>query len=273
MARDLFIVIFSKDRACQLDSLLRSLRDNFRGQHSGITVLYKATAPAYANGYEKLKQFSGNDTISWQQEKSFQNDAARILNGLDPDSLVMFLVDDDSMFRPCVLDEILDAFTDEHLFISLRVSRAYKADTPPKFLRTDTFLEWKWNFSKRRWVTWNYPFSIDGNIFHAKHIQKIISKIIFEAPNSFEGRMHAFRHHWWVKRIKKALTPLEPAVFNNPLNKVQVESDTWHGDVSAASLNEAFLSGMRINNAALYSARPDATHYSVAVSLEKGGAQ
>lgn len=273
MARDLFIIIFSKDRACQLESLLRSVRDHFRSAYLSITVLYKATSPAFNNGYELAKKTCVCDKVAWRPEQSFQNDVAAICGALAPESLVMFLVDDDVVFRPCMLEGVLDAFTDEYLFVSLRASRAYSSDMPPEFITSEPYLEWKWNYSKRRWVTWNYPFSIDGNIFHAAHISKIVRKISFEAPNSFEGRMHTCRHHWWVKRIKKGLALLDAVVFNNPLNRVQAESETWHNNVSTESLNEAFLSGMRINNAVLYSARPDATHYSVAVSLEKGKAQ
>jgi len=273
MARDLFIVIFSKDRACQLDSLLRSLRDNFRVPCRGITVLYKATGPAFTDGYEKLMQYTAGERVTWRKEQSFGGDVLDMVCNLAGESLCMFLVDDDIMHRPLALGPVLDVFTDEHLFVSLRASRAYGRDIPPGFITTEPYLEWQWNYSKKKWVTWNYPFSIDGNIFHAAHINRIVRKISFEAPNSFEGRMHTYRHHWWVKRIKKGLAPLDAVVFNNPLNRVQAESETWHNNVSTESLNEAFLSGMRINNAALYSARPDATHYSVAVSLEKGKAQ
>jgi hypothetical protein len=267
---DLNIIIFSKDRACQLDSLLRSLRDHFHAPHAGITILYKATGPAFSEGYNRLMKHVAVDGVQWRTERIFPDDVAAICNRLGAESLLMFLVDDDVVYRPCALDPILDAFTDEHLFISLRASRVYTADAAPEFLRTEPYLEWKWNYRKRGCVTWNYPFSCDGNIFHAKHIKKIISKITFEAPNSFEGRMHTCRHAWWVKRIKKALAPMDAFVFNNPLNKVQAEGETWHENVSPESLNDAFLSGMRINNAALYRARPDGTHYGVTVLLEGG---
>jgi hypothetical protein len=269
MLRDLHIIIFSKDRACQLESLLRSVRDHFHSAYLPITILYKATSPAFNNGYELAKKASVCDNVAWRPEQSFQNDVAAICGVPAPESLVMFLVDDDVMFRQCSIDSVLDAFSDEHLFISLRASRTYPADEQPEFITTGPYLEWQWNYSKKKWITWNYPFSVDGNIFHAAHISKIIRKISFEAPNSFEGRMHTYRHHWWVKWIKKALAPLDAAVFNNPLNRVQAESETWHNNLSPESLNKAFLSGMRINNAALYSARPDATHFDAGISFSK----
>jgi hypothetical protein len=267
MARILTIVIFSKDRACQLDSLLRSIRDNGRGPCTGITVLYRATTAAFAAGYDVCMRRDIIDNVEWRQEKIFQDDVRDIVGRMDDDSLVMFLVDDTIMFRPCVLGKVIDAFTEKHLFVSVRTSRTYPSDTQPEFLKTGEFLEWKWNYSRRKWVTWNYPFSVDGNIFHACHMKKVVKKVVFSAPNSFEGRMHTYRHAWWIKRISLALALPEAAVFNNPLNRVQSEGETWHENIAAEYLNDRYLSWMQIDNSVLYSATPIATHYAVPLSF------
>jgi hypothetical protein len=263
----LFVVIFSKDRACQLDSLLRSLRDHFCAQTGGITVLYRATTEAFRSGYDALIKRSTIKGITWRCEKSFSDDVGDIVGGLGNDSLVMFLTDDAVMFKPCALDPVLAVFTGRHLFVSLRASRTYAEDTPPEFIAKGAYLEWKWNYSKRRWVTWNYPFSVDGNIFHARHLRKVVGRISFKAPNSFEGRMHAYRHTWWVKRIPYALAAEEAVVFNNPLNRVQTEGRTWHRNVTAEYLNERYLGGLEIDNSELYRAVPSATHFAVPVSF------
>jgi hypothetical protein len=269
MAPNLDIVIFSKDRACQCDSLLRSIRDNFGSPYASLTVLYKTSSPRFQNGYDLLAVRPVLDRAVLRQEHAFYEDVAGLCNGFDDASLVMFLVDDDVVFRPCDISAAVGVFTDEHLFISLRASRSYAGDVAPRFLSDGPYLEWKWNYHTRSWVTWNYPFSVDGNIFHANHIKKIIRKIAFDAPNSFEGRMHTSRHAWWIKRIKKALALPEAAVFNNPLNRVQTESRTWHSDVSAEAMNDYYLNGMSIDNAALYAARPGATHHAVELSFVK----
>jgi hypothetical protein len=269
MSRDLNIVILSKDRACQVLSLLQSLRDHFNAPCTGITVLYRATSPAFAAGYELARGETAADGLRWQQEQSFRGDVAALCSRLDDEALAMFLVDDDIVHREAPLGGVLGAFTKNHLFVSLRASRAYGCDTPPEFIVADPYLEWKWNYSKRKPVTWNYPFSIDGNIFHAAHIKKIIREISFAAPNSLEGRMHAYRHRWWVKRIKKALAPLDAVVFNNPLNRVQAEGETWNAGVSPDEINRAFLGGMRIDNPRLYAARPTATHFDAGLHFVK----
>jgi hypothetical protein len=265
--RPIFIVVFSKDRACQCDSLLRSLRDHFRAQTAGITVLYRATTAAFRSGYDMLMRRSIIKGITWRPEKTFPDDVRDIVGGFGNDSLVMFLTDDAVIFKHCVLDRVLDVFTDKHLFVSLRASRTYAEDTPPEFIAHGAYLEWKWNYSRRKWVTWNYPFSVDGNIFHARHLKKVVGKISFKAPNSFEGRMHAYRHTLWVKRIAYALAAAEAVVFNNPLNRVQTEGRTWHKNVTAEYLNERYLAGLEIDNGELYRAAPSATHFAVPVSF------
>lgn len=263
----LHLIILSKDRACQLDSLLRGIHDHFLVPYEGITVLYRATTAAFEAGYDALAKRRICDTITWRPEKGFSLDVRDIIGALGDDSLVMFLVDDTIVFRPCVLDKALAAFTDKHLFISLRASRSYPADVPPEFITDGDFLEWKWNYSRWKWVTWNYPFSVDGNIFHAGHIKKVVKKISFEAPNSFEGRMHTYRHAWWIKRIARALALPDAVVFNNPLNRVQAEGETWHNNVQVEYLNDKYLAGMQIDNSVLYRAKPSATHYAVPLSF------
>jgi hypothetical protein len=269
LEHSLCLIIFSKDRACQLDSLLRSVRDHFKYPLSCITVLHRSTSPEFAKGYEALANRNIIDKIAWRQENMFSDDVRHLLSGLRDDSLVMFLVDDTIVFRECVLDQAIDAFTGKHLFISLRASRTYSADTQPEFVTDDPFLEWKWNYSRRKWVTWNYPFSIDGNVFHACNVKKLVERISFEAPNSFEGRMHTYRHAWWIKRIARALALPEAVVFNSPLNRVQAEGETWHTNVTTEFLNGEYLSGMQIDNGALYRAVPDATHFAVPISFVK----
>ncbi|HMD67404.1 MAG TPA: hypothetical protein VKF42_00900 [Chitinivibrionales bacterium] len=143
MSRDLNIVILSKDRACQVLSLLQSLRDHFNAPCTGITVLYRATSPAFAAGYELARGETAADGLRWQQEQSFRGDVAALCSRLDDEALAMFLVDDDIVHREAPLGGVLGAFTKNHLFVSLRASRAYGCDTPPEFIVADPYLEWK----------------------------------------------------------------------------------------------------------------------------------
>jgi hypothetical protein len=199
-------------------------------------------------------------TIAWNPQQDFRADLNSMLGAISDDGYLMFLVDDDVIFRPIDAALLLGAFGKEHLFISLRCSRTYEKDPLPELRRTDTFLEWQWNCHKGGTTCWNYPFSLDGNIFRAATIKRIVKRISFTAPNSLEGTMHTYRHKWWVKRIRLALAPLSACVLNNPLNKVQNESETRHAGISAKELNARYLQGEHIDNAIYSRHTPAAEH-------------
>jgi hypothetical protein len=165
------------------------------------------------------------------------------------------------VFRPVDIGPLLDAFTERHLFISLRCSRGYPAHPCPKFLSEERFLEWKWTSRMPRRRLWNYPFSVDGTIFPAEVPGRYVSRLSFSAPNSFEGALHGLRHRLRVRRRNRALAPLHAAVFNNPLNKVQSEGETWNAGITPGQINGRYLQGFLIDNAALYRAEPDNAHF------------
>ena len=188
----LSIIIFSKDRALQLDSLLRSIKDNFKISFEAINILFNTSDNIFANGYKILMGRNYFNNIHWIKEKYFRDDIIEIINGLSDDSKVMFIVDDDIVFRPFKEKYLLGYLTNKHLFISLRLSRKYTSNRPPKFINESRYLEWKWytlNNKKKKYNHWHYPFSVDGNIFNTIDIKVIITGIDFKAPNSFEGAM------------------------------------------------------------------------------------
>lgn len=268
-SNNLNIVIFSKNRALQLESLLRSILDNFSFPIKSTTILYKSTTDVFSNGYNILKHNDLFKSYIFYEEVDFKNDLISIINQFEIDSKIMFLVDDDVFFKNIDISNLISSFSNENLFISLRADRSYQNDMQPKFIKNTELLKWKWYFSRGKIVTWNYPFSVDGNIFHTSVINKILSDINFSAPNSLEGNMHSYRKTKWVKKIKTALAPRYSVVVNNPLNKVQSEGDTWHQSICVEELNNKLLNGYRINNKALYKNKPNSIHYPMDIVFEK----
>lgn len=268
------IVIFSKDRALQLDSLLRSIKDNFKLPISDFFVLYRSSSREFRKGYEKLIQKEIIPEIRWIEETTFRSNLISICQGLNRDSKVMFLVDDDIFFRPFNDRELLDKFSKRHLFISLRTDRSYEIDVVPEFISCNSYLEWNWRSTSKdlKRVTWHYPFSVDGNIFHTEDIQRIIISTEFKAPNSLESGMQKYKRSLlksiWLLLRKKALSPLNAVLFNNPLNSVQLEGETWNAGLDVEKMNKEYLSGRRINNEVLYGTKPESVHFVVDLELE-----
>ncbi len=262
------IVIFSKNRACQLDSLLRSLKKHFKAPVNQTHILYHHSNEPFAAAYELL-QMRNRWPAYWRRESDFFSDIRTLIASLPPEELLMFLVDDDIFFRPFNDLPLLKSLSRKHLFISLRYDRHYPTLKAPAFIRVDPFLEYRWHYAGKKRVVWNYPFSLDGHIYRTSVIQKIIKRIDCAAPNSMEGRMHRYRHAWWIKRTALALAPQNAVLYNNPLNKVQTEGETWHRNITPQWLNEQYLDGKIINNDRLYAATPDATHFAVEPVLHK----
>ncbi|MEW6665503.1 MAG: hypothetical protein AB1512_09815 [Thermodesulfobacteriota bacterium] len=203
------------------------------------------------------------ESIEWVVESSFKNDLLQILRRINRNEFVMFLVDDDVVFRHFADASVLEVFSDAHLFMSTRCSVRYSKGPLPRFLTSNGYLEWLWNYSPDQDTGWNYPFSLDGNVYARTYLLAFLSSMKFKAPNSLERVMYENRFDASVLSRPKALALREAIVFSNPLNKVQTEWETWHGDVSAKECNDKYLQGFTIDNECLYSSVPHDYHHLV----------
>jgi hypothetical protein len=262
------ILIFSKDRACQLDSLLRSLAEHFRVPVAGVTVLYACSGERYREGYREVEAQEIVSGIRWHPEGDFAADFRSIVGEIGDRELLMMLVDDDILYRPFRGGGLLERLSAKHLFITLRADVSHGRYELPGFTCADGVREWRWNYRKGAPTPWSYPFSLDGNILRAGTVKRLTRRLDFGAPNTLEGSMHRARHAWWVKRIPLALAPLSGMLYNNPLNRVQREGETWHRDIAAAELNDRYLAGSRIDNGPLYAQAPGDVHFAVTPRYE-----
>ncbi len=89
-------LIFSKDRACQLDLLLRSIAHYAPTLYCSVDVLWTASTRAYGDGYRRC--FSEHLEADFALEHDFE---AQVRQWLDRAGLLLsFLVDDDVFYRP-----------------------------------------------------------------------------------------------------------------------------------------------------------------------------
>jgi len=256
-------IVFSKDRACQLDFLLTSLIQNDNGLFD-INVLYRHSNDEFKTGYEKLiKKYP---FLNWIQETDFQKDTTDLVKkGGD---LVCFFVDDNILYRKIEVDEdiITKLFDNRDVFcLSLRlgtntiVQNEYTMQDCVLPIRgeiaEDTFFIWNWISQCehcRAPLTGNYayPFSVDGHIFKKSLVEKFIGneddfvKIKFSTPNAFEGGI--WDKGWEVDDFPKSMSSFkESLVVNTPLNLVG-SSENMSGQkfgVSLEELNKKYLEG------------------------------
>lgn len=237
------IVVFSKDRAMQLDLFLRSFGKMVKDYHLyDIKVLYTYTNDRFKQGYDKLIKKNYRHA-SYTKEVNFKSTLLSLVNPLNPHTV--FFVDDNVFKNPFdFYDEQMYVFNrDESILCrSLRLHKTlnycYPAKVvmiPPIFLEDNVF-EWRGQLGD-----YGYPLSVDGHIYRTKDIMPYLLNLKYNNPNSLEGEMA----HSHVQSSKMVCYD-KSIIVNNPLNRVQTVNDNKHGDITAEFLNNKFLEGQLI---------------------------
>ncbi|MDQ8195147.1 hypothetical protein QEH59_11975 [Coraliomargarita sp. SDUM461004] len=261
--------IFSKDRALQLDGLLRSMLCHIQGSYS-IQVIYSASNDQHARAYqEAAEELKRPDLIQWTQENNFSDDLIQQLKAIQTE-FVCFLVDDIVFIRPIDLDA-LDRPKIRKGIVSLRLGRNIDyCYTKQKTMQlpdlrpandSNDLLQFDWT---RGTYDWAYPLSVDGHIFLTSEIQITVEHLNFRAPNSFE-------------RALQILTPLyqaragycfaSPIILNIPLNRVQGENDNISGTITPEYLLQKWQSGQRLHFEQLADIHTQSVHEEVEISF------
>lgn len=222
MRSEITTIIFSKNRACQLELLLRSL-------NMPATVLYTYD-PEFKLGYEKL--IGMYPSVKFIRQNNLKE---QIIENLG--EYTMFEVDDVVMIEPFTEDcpEFAEFKRNpEILCLSLRMSPYYKG--APVF-KNNT---WEWRGLKH---SWGYPMSVSSHIFRKCDILPTIKKInTLEIPHHLEIAL----------RKNPPNRPLmlcfdKPKTINNEANLVQSVYPTKNFGVDIKGLEERFLRGERLS--------------------------
>lgn len=260
-------VIFSKDRALQLDGLLQSMFFHIKGVFL-IRIIYQASNEAHNYAYKELAEDTRNsERILWTKEKIFSTDLVNNIQDIQTET-VCFLVDDIVFIRPLDLDT-LNYGEIRRGILSLRLGKnitfcytKQKNMQPPTLnpsKKLDELLKFSWNESRYDWA---YPLSVDGHIFCTAEILVAVTRLKYRAPNTFE-------------RALQILTPLyskrpgycfeSPKIINIPLNRVQCEYDNISDDISPEYLLAKWQEGMTLDFKALANISTKSVHEEISV--------
>ena len=213
-------IIFSKDRACQLELLLRNL-------NMPATILFTHETD-FQKGYEKLMRMYPQFTFI--KENNFKQ---QIIKLIDNNEYVMFLCDDDIMIEH--FNENCPEFKEfknnpEILCLSLRIKPTYRY-VP---ILQDNKWEWK---GKRK--DWGYPMSVTSHIFRSADILSIITKENFKTPGGLEMKL---RRNAPERKLMMCLDT--PKIINNLANRVQNKYPTPNNlGIPLEELEQKFLEG------------------------------
>lgn len=238
-------IIYSKDRAMQLELLLRSMKIYF-AEWIGFEyhILYKCSNDRFKEGYDKIKGIHKEINFKYIEETNFKEQTISFIYERYPH--VCFFVDDLYFKSPfSILSRSFYKYKhDDRVYcLSLRmsphISKCYTegVDSPPPELDED--LMWSWRGCKGDWA---YPASLDAHIFRTFEILPLLKSLPYENPNTLEGQLACHP----IDKPLMVCCP-ESVVVNNPINKVQTVNGNSCGDISQEDLNEKFLGGKIIS--------------------------
>lgn len=255
------VIVFSKDRACQLDALLRSFAKFFTVENT-LDVLYTASAPDYQSGYDRL--IANHPGVAFHKEQGFRDDSLRLIQ--HPAHFTMFLVDDIVMTARFEADDVLRRFESDPdvLCLSLRLGKhitytyTRNEDAP-----VPTLVDHAWDWRTQPPGSWDYPMSVDGHIYRTADLDPYVRGLTFHNPNTFELAMSQQPVPKW-----KMVCYDEAKLVNLPLNLVQTSWRNRHGQVSQQYLNRKWLKGRRIRIEAYENFLGNSTHCELPVEFE-----
>ena len=275
------VVIFSRDRALQLQGTLASLKlQCHEADRTPILVLYRATGPEFAESYRQLKiELAGELPITWIAEHHFKRDLLASLNGFGKSLRgVLFVVDDCLFIRPFSLLQLNQALEKDAKAIgySLRLGRntswcyaTDQAQASPDFEEQAEGLRFRWPGQEG---DFGYPLELSSSLYRWQDLRPLLSLLPYGNPNRLEQGLARLR--WAYAKRQPCLWCAEQSLaFCAPINKVQAVVDNRAGscqDMGAAALNHLFLDGKRIAVEQLTNYSPKACHQEITLPLRSG---
>lgn len=269
----LLALIFSKDRAMQLQGVIDSLRRHLRGGNLRVAVLFKATTDRARQQYEHLT--NRNTDIAFLPETNFR---AQVLRLLDLAPHVLFLVDDSIFVRDFDLAMVARYLASQPMAagFSLRLGMNVRYDymhdrptRPPRFERSaHGVLRWDWRTAEHDFA---YPLEVSSSVYRRADVQTLLAGQAFNNPNQLEGVLAAqagriAQERPWLLSFEQSVT------FCNPVNLVQTvcanragADERYRADRLAALFDE----GVRIDVQAYDGFVPTGCHQEVPLAFRR----
>jgi hypothetical protein len=253
-------IVFSKDRALQLDAFLRSHRVNV-AEVGEFRVLYLATSQRHARAYADV--FARYPWVTpTPQSLSFKQD---LLSLLPRNGNVIFFVDDIVFIRSW------SGYGESGLSLrlGLHLTHNYATGGTPQPLpvpaeaHPNGTVTWRWGDGRE---AWGYPLALDGHVFDAQEILEMTVSCVFHSPNTFESALQQFLPQF-INRMGTCYR--ETKIVNIPWNRVQTD---WHMLCGSGNGAEQMLAhweaGKQINLSGIYGVLNTSVHQEFPLALE-----
>jgi len=244
------LIIFSKNRACQLHLLLESIFLNAPSIFSNITVLYKADSE-FCNNYNTVKTIF--PSITFIRETNFNIDLLKTIS--EEYSLTTFIVDDAVIYEhvPPLQSETKQWIYDEKCIFSLRLGLNCKYSHPANIHYSITNYSEAGNcilldYCEQEIGDFSYPLSTDGHIYSTKLIKSLLSITPFKDPNTLEANIQQYVGTQYVPTKLKCFK--NSKLVSIPINLVNTSITNRNGlkhHLSAKQLNDNYTNGQIID--------------------------
>jgi hypothetical protein len=261
-------VIFSCDRAMQLDATLRSFFLHCQDQNNiRLFVIYRATDPAHQYQYKTLRnEYEKNFPVVFLVEKNFRCDLLnllyekasasnfkwlfRFLTCLDhrfrffghlllyplKEEIVLFIVDDNLFIKDFSLRQINNMLVNHpdavgfSLRLGINTTYCYPLDIRQNIPSMNYLSN---DILMFNWTNsegdFGVPFEISSSIYRIKDLLPHINDIIFHNPNTLEAQL-ARRAEIYRKLKPNLFCFVNSVAFCNPVNVVQTEYENRAGE-------------------------------------------
>lgn len=244
---NLNVIVFSKDRAAQLDLFLTTANQFWPTLKP--TVLYTVSDPEFEQGYQQIRTLHPHATLVRETKQP------GLRRGSDFKKQLVSLMDNSKQYTVCFVDDVVFISKpneekiaqalqrDDVICSSLRMQPGYdwcytanEPMTPPQI---DQDMTWDWTKATH---DWGYPMTVDGHVYRTADFLPYLKKCKYKNPNSLEAVMDQ-------KRPNTPRIHCHPnaVILNNPTNIVQNQHGNRHGTQTTKDINTQFLAGNRID--------------------------
>lgn len=259
----LISVVFSKDRAMQLEAFLHSKELLVVSSIDDLVYVYY-TASSIAHGKAYREVFKSYPWSVPRLQGSFKHDIVQLVprNGL-----FSFFCDDQIFVRPW---REMEAVPGLSLRLGAHLTMCYPTRQPqplPTFRSLgEDRLTWSWADGHG---DWGYPLSLDGHVFDAGRLREMVTVLNFNSPNSLEAALQLFKNTDYANA--RGICYHKSKVVNLPWNRVQTD---WHNrsgqfvESSADALLKYWENGVRIDVTAYSGSINESCHQELPLILE-----
>lgn len=230
------VFIPSKDRAAQLDLLLRSMRENLPNMNFDCFILYKCLDSNFEKGYRQLFSRCENNAFKVTTKFYREFDFAKQFIGFLEENInekVMLLTDDCVFYRKneCFEDDINDLMTEDVWCFSYRMGLntnvqyyvTQQQQQPIEYFGykdLDKYIKWNWKI-RPHFENRGYFISWDSHIYLSKDLLDLSKKIQFYNPRTFEDKLTKDLSYRYSICKKHMVSPKLSSCFCNTINVTQ----------------------------------------------------